>query len=600
MGASMSVTRAGLAVLLLTGAVGAQVTERVSVGPGSAQSSWGGETVQFGRYVSADGRYVGFAGPAYLVGGTAPSWEVLVRDRQSGTTECVSVDSAGVPRGGDVAEGLAVSGDGRFVVFRSGATDLVPGDTNGVADIFLRDRLNATTERVSIDSSGVEGNGHSSYPALTDDGRYIVFCSSASNLVPGDTNGTWDIFVRDRQSGTTERVSLSTGGSEGNGVSNPATISADGRYVAFGSFASNLVSGDTNGRIDAFVHDRQTGVTQRVSVAPDGTQGDGDSSNTVLSADGRLVAFWSAATNLVAGDTNGMWDVFVHDLQTGTTERVSVGPGGVQGNAPSDAPWISDDGRFVSFASGATNLVPGGTLLALNVFVHDRQYGGNELVSTMTGGAQVTGFSELPSISANGRYVVFRSTATNLVPGDTNGQTDVFIHDRYATGFTSLCSPGVNNVIACPCGNQPSAPGHGCDNSSSTGGATLSATGIAYLSLDSLVFTTFSEKPNATSILLQGTASLPNGLVFGQGVRCAGGQLKRMYVKTAINGSITAPDFSASDPTVSTRSATLGVPIQPGETRYFLVFYRDSTVLGGCPALSTFNATQTGSATWWP
>jgi hypothetical protein len=255
----------------------------------------------------------------------------------------------------------------------------------------------------------------------------------------------------------------------------------------------------------------------------------------------------------------------------------------------------------VSFASWADNLIQGGTIYGpLNVFVHDRQYGGNDLVSTMTGGAQVTGSSGLPSISADGRYVVFRSNSTNLVPGDTNGVDDVFIHDRYATGFTSLCDPGLGNVIACPCGNPPLTPGRGCNNSSFTGGAVVSATGYAYLALDNLAFTTLFEKPNATSLLLQGAALLPNGLVFGQGIRCAGGQLKRMYVKTAVNGSITAPDFNTSDPTVSTRSATLGVPIQPGETRYFLVFYRDSTVLGGCPAASTFNSTQTGSVSWWP
>jgi hypothetical protein len=194
--------------------------------------------------------------------------------------------------------------------------------------------------------------------------------------------------------------------------------------------------------------------------------------------------------------------------------------------------------------------------------------------------------------------VVFRSTATNLVPGDTNGQTDVFIHDRQATSFTSLCDAGHGGVMRCPCGNPPFASGQGCDNSSVTGGAILSATGYAYLSLDNLTFTTLIEKPNATSILLEGTAPVPTGLVFGQGVRCAGGILKRMYVKTAVNGSITAP--ALGDPTVSARSAQLGLPIQPGEPRYFLVYYRDSTVLGGCSPTSTFNTTQTGSVSWWP
>ena len=147
-----------------------------------------------------------------------------------------------------------------------------------------------------------------------------------------------------------------------------------------------------------------------------------------------------------------------------------------------------------------------------------------------------------------------------------------------------------------PSANAP----RGCDNSSATGGASLSASGVAYLSLDSLVFTTSGEKPSATSIVLQGDAALPAGVVFGQGVRCAGGALKRLFVKTALGGSISAPDFGAGDPTVSARSTALGDSILPGQSRWYLVYYRDPFVLGGCPAASTFNATQTGAVGWWP
>ena len=192
------------------------------------------------------------------------------------------------------------------------------------------------------------------------------------------------------------------------------------------------------------------------------------------------------------------------------------------------------------------------------------------------------------------------SSAADVVTGDTNGFGDVFIRDRSASGFTSLCDPGVNNVVACPCGNPPAGRTRGCDNSASTGGASLSASGIAYLSIDSLSFTTAGERASATSILLQGDASLPNGLVFGQGVRCASGTLKRLYVKVAASGSILAPDFNAGDPTVSARSNSLGDPILPGDTRYYLVYYRDPIVMGPCPASSTFNSTQTGAVTWWP
>jgi hypothetical protein len=187
-----------------------------------------------------------------------------------------------------------------------------------------------------------------------------------------------------------------------------------------------------------------------------------------------------------------------------------------------------------------------------------------------------------------------------LISGDTNGETDVFLHDRDATGFASLCSPGSAGVIACPCGNAPGGPNQGCDNSAATGGASLLATGISYLTMDSLVFTTSGENPTATSIVLQGNALAASGVVYGQGVRCVDGTLKRLFVKTAVGGSITAPDFGAGDPAVSARSAAKGDVIQPGQSRWYLVYYRDPVVLGGCPATSTFNATQTGQVTWWP
>src|SRR5262249_10787292 len=152
----------------------------------------------------------------------------------------------------------------------------------------------------------------------------------------------------------------------------------------------------------------------------------------------------------------------------------------------------------------------------------------------------------------------------NLVDGDTNASTDVFIHDRFATGFTSFCDPGIDGVISCPCANPASSSGRGCDNTSATGGASLSASGFAYLSIDSLVFTTSGERPTALSVLVQGNALVTNGIVYGQGVRCAGGTIQRLFTKNALGGSITAPDFAAGDSTVSARSASLGDSIQPG------------------------------------
>jgi len=260
--------------------------------------------------------------------------------------------------------------------------------------------------------------------------------------------------------------------------------------------------------------------------------------------------------------------------------------------------FISASGRYVTFQSGASSFVPG--VVGSQIWVRDLLLGATELQSVASDGSLGNGPSESPSITTDGRYVAFRSAATNLVLGDSNALTDVFIHDRYAAGFTSICDPGIDSVIACPCGNAPSGAGRGCDNSAATGGASLAASGIAYLSIDSLVFTATDERPNSTSVLVEGTAPVSSGLVFGQGVRCLGGTLKRLYVKTAVSGSITAPDFGAGDPTVSARSAALGDPILPGETRWYLVYYRDPLVLGGCPATSTFNSTQTGRVDWLP
>jgi hypothetical protein len=343
------------------------------------------------------------------------------------------------------------------------------------------------------------------------------------------------------------------------------------------------------------VHDRLNGTTEHASV---GTQGFGGGVYPSISSDGRFVAFHGGVSDLVANDTNFDSDVFVRDLQNDTTERVSLSTGGAQGNSGSYDAAISSDGRFTAFVSLATNLVSGDTNGTWDVFVHDRQSGVTERLSVATDGTQGNDQSRYPSISPDGRFVGFESYATNLVAGDTNANPDAFLHDREPAGFTGFCEPGVAGVIACPCSNAPSGPGRGCDNSAGTGGATLSASGTAYLATDDLVFTTSDEMATATSIVLQANVENAGGAAFGQGVRCVAGSLKRLYVKVASGGSITAPNFGLGDATVSARSAALGDLIQAGESRYYLVYYRDPIVLGGCPGSSTFNATQTGRVSW--
>jgi hypothetical protein len=295
------------------------------------------------------------------------------------------------------------------------------------------------TERMSVDSAGVQANGRSEFPAISDDGSVVAFESGASNLIANDANPYDDVFVHDRVTGVTELVSVDSSGVQANYLSRHARISANGQVVAFESFAWNLVAGDTNGVSDVFVHDRTTGVTERVSVSSAGVQGTKDSAFPSISADGRFVAFQSAAGNLVAGDTNGRVDIFVHDRTTGVTERVSVSSAGLQATRDCEWPSISGNGQFVTFDTLASTLVSGDTNSAPDVFVRDRTAGTTERVSVDSSGAQGNSSSFSPSISADGQVVAFESAATNLVAGDKNGWDDIFVHDR-ATGVTERVS----------------------------------------------------------------------------------------------------------------------------------------------------------------
>ena len=335
-----------------------------------------------------------------------------------GATERVSVATDGT-QGNDSSATPLISADGRYVAFKSRASNLVSGDTNDYWDIFVHDRQTNETSRVSVATDSTQGNDDSSNPFISADGRYVTFTSLASNLISGDTNGQWDIFVHDRQTNETSRVSVATDSTQGNDTSLVPSISADGRYVTYMSLASNLISGDTNGVDDIFVHDRQMSQTSRVSVATDGTQGNNDSSAPFISADGRYVTYMSRASNLISGDTNGQWDIFVHDRQMSQTSRVSVATDGTQGNNDSSAPFISADGRYVTYMSRASNLISGDTNGRWDIFVHDRQTSQTSWVSVATDGTQGNHDSYKPSISTDGRYVAFSSFASNLVSVDS-------------------------------------------------------------------------------------------------------------------------------------------------------------------------------------
>lgn len=393
----------------------------------------------------------------------------------TGLTTLVSISSTGVQGNATSAFQPFVSADGRFVAFTSEATNFVLGDTNFAADGFVRDRLTGATSRVSVSSTGAEGDAGGGAGPISADGRFVAFASGSTNLVAGDTNGAYDVFVNDRLTGVTERVSLSSSGEQADRSSSPDSISADGRFVAFGSDATNLVSDDTNARSDIFVHDRMTGETTRVSVSSLGEQANDTSQIGKISSDGRFVAFYSFATNLV-GDANGFApDVYVHDLSTGTTERVSVSSTGAQGDSSSFTPSISADGRFVAFASFATNLVAGDTNGNVDIFVRDRASATTERVSLSTAGIQGNDRSDVPSISADGTRVAFESYASTLVRKDTNGFQDVFLNDR-TTGETRRVS------VFTP---SPQAPGLQSNGASQAADISADGTLVAFASIAS-------------------------------------------------------------------------------------------------------------------
>lgn len=459
-----------------------QKTERVSLGIGGAQISGGNSLFPS---ISADGRWVVFSSGSFQIvtGDMNSMGDVFVRDRVTGTNAIVSVKSDGSQVASSSFEGGVVSADGRFVAFESPGA-FVPEDTNSVSDIYVRDRDldgngiydeagpgNTATVRVSVATDGSQGSLASTDGGMSIDGRFVLFRSAAPEMVPDKTTGFVDFYVHDRDldangvfdeagmgATSTTRVNVSSTGDEANndGPNIAAAISADGRFVAFVSHASNLVLNDTNGFSDTFVHDRLTGTTQRVSVANDGTQTNAETAEqTAISADGRYVLFQGGGTNLVPGDTSGglFW---VHDRLTHANERVSVASDGTQNNGMlSSGASMSADGRYVAW-SAVGALVPGDTNGVFDVFVRDRLGGVTQRVSVSSNGAQGDGASsivlaesQLPSLSADGRSILFYSSATNLVPGDTNGAGDLFVRgpDPADAGSDLFADGALDDVV---------------------------------------------------------------------------------------------------------------------------------------------------------
>lgn len=397
-------------------------TTRVSVATGGAQADVG---TLCEPALSADGRFIAFDSTSsdLVPGDTNGTHDVFVRDRATGRTERVSITTDG-SQGTLPAWSSAISADGRNVAFQA-ALELVT-DT-GIHHVYVRDRQTGKTTLVSAASDGTPGDAQSGDPAVSASGRWIAFSSMATNLVEGDTNSASDVFVHDRQSGITRRVSVASGGTQGNSMSFEPSISADARFVAFTSFATNLVGDDTNFTSDVFIHDIMMGDTSRVSAQLEGIYSNGEPD---VSSNGRWVVFTRHYYGPGPNITEETIHVYVVDRSTNTETRVSVNSDGKMGNYPSYTPAISDDGRYIAFNSAATNLVPNDLNNEYDIFIHDLQTGETQLASVSSTGEQGWGYTTYVGISGDGRVIGFSSMASNLVPDDTNDGGDVFV--RYA------------------------------------------------------------------------------------------------------------------------------------------------------------------------
>ena len=412
-----------------------------------AQSA--GDSVQPSIAFSAAGRHAAFVSraPNIVPGAPFPQYDVFWRDLDGSATQRVNVTTAGVQANAEAYHPV-VSDDGRYVAFYSYSTNLGGGLGDSFSlDVFVRDIQTGATELASVNSAGQQGNNQSSGFDMSSDARYVVIQSLASNLAANDTNGMYDVYLRDRQTGTTRLVSVTAGGTSGNGASLVPAVSDDGRYVAFQSAASDLVPDDGNGKNDVFLRDMDAGVTTLISRPPGGSA-DGASGYPRITPDGRYVVFYSDAANLVAGDTNGVRDLFVYDRIAQSLQRASVGANGAQGNGTSDFTGISADGRFVVFTSAASNLVPGDSNAVKDVFVRDLIAQATARLSVDAQGIEGNADSDEPAIAADGHFVVFNSLADNLVAGDSNGSIDLFLtRNPFYTAATSLSIDSVMPAV---------------------------------------------------------------------------------------------------------------------------------------------------------
>ncbi len=546
-------------------------TERASVGASAGQGIGDSDQVS----VSGDGRFIAFRSAAsnLVANDTNGVTDIFVRDRFTGSVECVSVSDAGAQGDGASLE-PHLSFDGRFVVFGSEANNLATDvPIGGSKDIYLHDRTLGTTRTVTRGASGQASSGDCHRPRVSTDGRFVCFEGSATNLTPGSTTG-YQVFRRDMTGGTL-LVSVALTGAPGSGFSWTGGISGDGRYVTFVSSASNLVAADTNGQTDCFRRDLQSNLTLRASVSSAGLQGDGSTfTGSSISRNGRWVAFCSSASNLAPGEFAAAYDIFVHDAQLLQTFRLSVNTAGVAANQSSYDPAVSDDGRFVAFQSFSSNLDVLDTDLQSDIFLRDRTAGTTRLMSRgATYGSNDDSY--LPAISGDGEVVVFHSESSDLVPQDTNARIDAFGRDLGTDNHTTFCN---GTVVLCPCGNAGQGAA-GCENSATTGGGLLRAFGRATIAGDQVTLLASGLPGQTSAFFFQGTLRENAGLgaPFGDGLRCAGGPIVRLSQYGVVAGTA-ATGYGGSDGLGN--GSTVPVHVQgnvtgPG-TRTYQIWYRNS------------------------
>jgi hypothetical protein len=352
--------------------------------------------------------------------------------------EQISVSTTGTHVYGSAA---SLDDAGNRVVFWSSAPNLVPVDTNNTWDIFVRDRTSATTTLASVSSTGVQTNASSWNPSISGDGELVAFTTTASTLIPALANGSSQLYVHEVDTGVTEMVSLTPGGTAGNGFSSISSFSYDGRFVAFTSSSTDLVAANVGTGSHVYVRDRLLGTTQWVSQPPSGTPSGFGSSGGKISRDGRYVTFQSWDDGLVTNDNNGLPDAFRADLLLGTIELVSVHPNGFSANGGAGLSSLSGDGRFVSFQSKNDWLAPNQVGSGENVYLRDLDKQLTRLVAATGYGAVGT-----TDVSDDGRIVTW-PLITSIVPAPGAVPLDnVFYRDMWQGGAPVNLTKNANDV----------------------------------------------------------------------------------------------------------------------------------------------------------